>query len=62
MPLEKQSGLEQGTFQGPSGLSNEQMFKSIRASMARLEEEVSVMVEILEALQQELITGSREMT
>ncbi len=42
-------------------LSNEQMFKSIKVCMERLEVEVSDMAEILEVLQQELITGSREM-
>ncbi len=38
--------------------SNEQMFKSIRAFMERLEEEVSDMAETLEALQQERIMDS----
>ncbi len=60
----KVSGLELDTSQKPFVPSNELMFKSIKASMAHLEEEVSVMVEILEALQQELIQDSnqREMT
>ncbi len=41
-------------------LSNELMFKSIKASMEQVQEEVSVMVEILEALQLELTTDSEE--
>jgi len=59
--LEKVSGSEPDIFQERLELSNEQMFKSIKVCMARLEEEVSGMAEILEALQQELIMGSKEM-
>ncbi len=58
MPLERPSGLESDSSQKPLELSNEQMFKFIRVSMVRLEEEVSGMVEILEVLQQELIKDS----
>ncbi len=54
--------MDQDTSLVHSELLNEQMLVSIKASTERLEEEVSVMVEILEALQQELITGSKEMT
>ncbi len=62
MPLEKQSGLEPAIFPERLLLSNERMLVSIKASMEYLEEEVSVMAEILEALQQELIMGSKEVT
>ncbi len=55
MPLGKPSVSVPDIFQERLQLSNELMFKSIKASMERLEEEVSVMVEILEVLQQEHI-------
>ncbi len=55
MPLEKDSGLEQGTFQKQSLQSNEQMFESINRSMVLLVEKVSDMAETLEALEQDFI-------
>ncbi len=60
MPLEKPSGWGLDSSLKRSELSNEQMFKFIKVSMAHLEEEVSVMAETLEALQQELIRDSQE--
>ncbi len=55
MPLERQSDSDQGISPGPFVPSNAQMFKSIKVSMAHLEEEVSGMAEILEAWQQDSI-------
>ncbi len=59
----KVSDSGQDISQEPSELSNVLMFKFIKDSMVRLEEEVSVMAETLEVLQQELIKDyDREMT
>ncbi len=59
--LEKDSGLVLDTCLSQSELSNEQMFKSIKASMELLVEEVSGMAEILEALELDYIKDLPEM-
>ncbi len=51
----KESGMDPGISPKPSLLSNEQMFESIKVCMERLEVEVSGMVEILEAWEQDSI-------
>ncbi len=62
MSLEKDSGQVLGTSPESSELSNVLMFKFIRDCMVRLEEEVSVMGETLEALAQDSIRVPEEET